>query len=164
MTLEQLGNDPKFMNSVRSTLSVFPQEPFLCLPMSCCLLGHIEHECPQYKLAVKTGDLFYKNHLIFKQDFDLNGLAPEDIDTSWGGHAWVEVNDQFIIDTSISRTVASPAFTTPYRDEIASYLGGRCLIIDKNNNSILLRHVEHSTLSDTIINGIIKGACKKYFS
>lgn len=164
MTLEQLGSDSRFMNAVQTTIASFPNKPFLCLPMSCCLLGYLERFCPEYNLAVKTGDLFFKDHLILKQNFDMNRLADEDIDIAWEGHAWLEVNDQFIVDLSIPRTILSDAFTSPYKDDVVAYLGTKCLIIDKDNNRNLLRHVERSVLSAPLVDAIINNALKTYFS
>lgn len=162
MTLKQLGNDPKFINAVKSILSVFPHKPFLCLPMSCCLLSLLEQSCPEYSLAVKTGNLFYKNHIVFKQELDLNTLPQKNLNTSWDGHAWLEIDNQFIVDLSIGRTIASPQFTTTYKEEIFSLFGNKFVIIDKFNNDTPLCYQECSVLSDLVIAGIIQGAYETF--
>lgn len=162
MTLQELGNDARLVNAVRNTLSVFPHEPFLCLPMSCCLLASLEHDCPEYSLAVKTGNLLYKNHIVFKQECDLNSLPQQNINTSWDGHAWLEINDQFIIDLSLGRTIASPQFVTPYRDEILPLFGGKIVVIDKLNNNVPLHYQECSVLGDPVIAGVIQGAYERF--
>jgi len=162
MTLQELGNDPRFVKAIRDTSTAFPYDPFLCLPMSCCLLATLEHDCPEYKLAVKTGNLFYKNHIVFKQECDLNNLPQQDINMSWDGHAWLEINDQFIVDLSIGRTIASPQFVTPYSEEILSLFGNKFVIIDKLNNNMPLHYQECSVLGDLMIAAIIQGAYDRF--
>jgi len=66
-----------------------PYKPFLCLPMSAVLYAMLkDNHGVDAKLI--TGDLTYKNHYIFNQNFSIRSEVSNSL-KYWAGHAWVEV-------------------------------------------------------------------------
>ncbi|MGL6194446.1 MAG: hypothetical protein ACRC2T_06440 [Thermoguttaceae bacterium] len=159
--MDSIFQSPKFNDSCRNILQLFEKKPFLCTPMSAALLAELEYSFPERSFKIKTGDLLYDDCILFKQNFDLNLLIPDEnntIKTEWDGHCWVEFDNRYIIDISLFRTIYSDAFTKPCKKDILSKFGtdGGCLIIDKQNPEFLFRYIEHNELQKNIIDGILQ--------
>jgi hypothetical protein len=114
-------------NIVVEILNNTPYKPFLCLPMSALLYSELKDN-HQIESRLITGDLSYKQELLFKQDYSISE-AKTDSFQYWSGHALVEI-DNLICDLSIFRTLYSENFTKPCKAKIIDYFGkGRgCLI------------------------------------
>lgn len=135
-----------------------PNKPFLCLPMSAVFYAVLKDS---YKLNPKlvTGDLYYQDQCIFKQEFSINDGDHSSFKL-WDGHAWVVIDDM-ICDLSFFRTLHSDKFNRPTKKNILQTFGeGRgALLIPKANNEIGgLRYFEKEILRDDIATGIIQGA------
>jgi len=142
---------------VEVVLTKTANKPFFCLPMSAVLYAVLKDS---YKINAKivTGNLTYKEHFIFKQDFSIsesdNGTFKR-----WAGHAWVEI-DGTIWDLSFFRTLYSSEFKKPYKDELLKLWGTNQDIIVTNSAEIPDKHMRYypiDILSDEMATGIIKG-------
>ncbi len=116
--------------AVLDILKNLPHRPFLCLPMSATLYAILKDNYGIYSKLV-TGDLYFKDQIIFKQDFSISKAKPN-ILQYWSGHSWVEI-ENLICDLSIFRTLYSDKFTKPCKAELIKEFGvGRgCLIATK---------------------------------
>jgi hypothetical protein len=105
-----------------------------------------------------TGNLYFKDQYIFKQDFSIAGTQKDRLQ-EWGGHAWVEV-ENLILDLSIFRTIYSEQFTKPFKSELMSQFGqGRGCIIGTSvqMKEFGLIYQSMDALKDGIATEIIKG-------
>lgn len=142
-------------------------KPFLCLPLSALLYAILKDK---YDVNVKivTGDLLYNGKVIFKQDYNINNQiqGQEIVIDTWGGHCWVELNYEYILDLSLMRTVNSAEFTQSCKTEIIQKCNGRtgALIIPKTTNPTGLYYVIKSELSEEAVDAIIKGVLDSQYN
>jgi len=169
--VDDIFQNQKFKDAYNNILIFFANKPFLCTQMSASLLAALKRYFPDRSFKIKTGDLLYNNCILFKQNVDLNSLVQKEnsvIKAEWDGHCWVELDDRYILDISIFRTVYSDAFTKSCKQEILDTFGfgHGFLVIDKQHPDPSLRYIERSVLHDNIIDGILKAVveCQDQFS
>lgn len=154
-------NESKFLEIIKNTLILFKPCFGMCLPMNVFLYCELENKYSNHILKLKTGDLLYNGRTLFKQDFDLNQFKnrQSDIWGTWKGHAWLEIDENDIVDISIFRTIYSMDFTLPIKEDIVQRFGKSrgALIIDKLQNQTPFQYIEKTELSDRIINGVLQG-------
>lgn len=112
--MDEIFQDERFKKTCTDILKLYKNRPFLCTFMSVSFLAALEHDFPDRAFNVKTGDLFYKMDLLFKQEYDLNSRVADsvkEIRAEWDGHCWVELDDRYILDISLFRTVYSDQFS-----------------------------------------------------
>lgn len=148
---------PILQKAVVDVLKYTPYKPFLCLPLS-ALLYVLLKDKRGLDPKIVTGDLNFKGHYVFKQDFKISE-AKDGIFTEWAGHAWVEIED-VICDLSFFRTLYSNEFNRHYKNELVSTFGeGRgCLIFEKDK--IAPGHLSYNGidfLEDETVTAILKG-------
>lgn len=142
---------------VTEILNEVPSRPFFCLPMSAMLYAVLKDNSLADPLLI-TGNLSYKEHIIFKQDYQIKEVKNGSFST-WSGHSWVKV-DGLIVDLSFFRTLYSKAFTKPFKKELIAVFGqGRgCLIIEEQDSPIdILIYRQIDVLDDELATGILKG-------
>ncbi len=168
--MDSIFQSAGFTRACKNILQLYKNQPFLCTFMSTHLLCALEYEFPDRDFKIKTGDLFYKTDLLFLQNFDLNSQLGDETDefrSEWDGHCWVELDDRYILDISLMRTVYSDAFNKRCKQDIINTVGHNkgLLIIDKTDPNIInnfpFRWIERNVLHDKVINGIVK-AIDKY--
>ena len=163
-------------NSVISALKevhkIMKPHGFICLPKSVFTFLHLQKTCPDESFQIKLGNLHFTcidgtEICLFRQNFDVNAIVDnefenlnsqnlsenESIEHNWRGHAWVEMNDRYIIDMSF--------FPTLYCDAMPEYLKGviihafgndrAILVIDKLTNQTPLRYEELGIMSEKVI-------------
>jgi len=158
--MDDIFQDQKFKNVCSDILKYFKNKPFLCTFMSAALLSNLERIFLDRSFKITTGDLLYKDCILFQQNIDLNlHMSGENnvINTEWDGHCWVELDNKYIIDISLFRTIYSDAFTKPCKQDILDTFGvGRgCLIMNKQHCEPF-SYVRRNVLQDGIIDGILK--------
>mgnify|MGYP001119265674 CR=1 FL=1 len=163
--MEILFNADGFKRATNHVLSIYKPNPFLCTFMSASLLELLEIEFPERTFNIKTGDLYFCSECLFKQDFDLNSQTAthhDEIIANWEGHCWVELENRYIIDISLFRTIYSDKFNKHCKADIISIFGNNrgLLVIDKFDKNIIdnfpFKYIERNVLSDLIINGLLK--------
>jgi hypothetical protein len=160
--MDSIFQEQRFKDACNSILTLFAYKPFLCTSMSVCLFAGLEHDFPDRSLKIKTGDLLYGDCIIFKQNYAFAQDESNVIKAEWDGHCWVELDDRYIIDISLFRTIYSDNFTKSCKQDILNAFGLKrgLLIVDKQDaefiNSFPLKYIEHNILHDKIIDGILK--------
>lgn len=153
-----MDNPKKILaESVKEVLSNIPLKPFFCLPLSAGLYMILKDR-EGFDVRIVTGNLFYKNEILFKQDFSIESVTNEQY-TDWEGHAWVEW-EELIIDLSIVRTVYSDQFTKACKTQIIKTFGdGRgCIIANRQQFSEMgFTYVSIDVLRDETATGILSG-------
>lgn len=159
--MKDIISESEFGKDIKNTLALFKPCFGACLPMNVFLYCALEKNFPQHTFRLKTGDLLYNGKVLFKQDFDLNQFKnrQNDIWGTWKGHAWLEIDEKYIVDISIFRTIYSNNFTLPIKQDMIQTFGkGRgALIINKSQNPTLFQYNEKATLTNEIINGVLHG-------
>ncbi len=157
-----------FINKLKEIISIlrkdfFIQRPFLCLQLSCLACDMLQERLPDYVFAVKSGNLRYKQIMLFKQDFkwsDFSDFTGVKNDKEF--HAWVEINNQYILDLSISWTVCSDSFDKRCKQDMI--LNGMrstsTFIIDKYNNITQYLYEEVELLPKHVIDAVLNGISK----
>lgn len=105
-----------------------------------------------------TGNLSFKDNVIFKQDFSIMDFKEDSLQT-WAGHAWVTVEGK-IFDLSIFRTVYSDEFIKPCKGQFvdAFGLGRGCLIASPEEMKKLgLMYEEIERLNNDVVTSIVQG-------
>lgn len=144
------------VNLINFVLSNTEKKPFNCVELSCVLASSL---LDYFKCNAKviTGDLVINGNKIFTQNYPLNNLGDKDFIGEWDGHSWVLLDDRYIIDISLGRTVDSDVFQSKHKklnlDEIK---GKGCVIIDCFNNSTPLNYFKRSEVPDKLITAIIQ--------
>lgn len=142
---------------VVGVLAAFPYKPFLCLPLSAILYALLRGK---YNLNAQllTGNLIYKQTVIFKQDFRIEESVPDQFHL-WSGHAWVDL-EGVLFDLSFFRTLYSEEFTLPVKQEMVNEFGvGRGALIGSYGQmkSLNLEYEAIDCLSDQTVTAILKG-------
>ena len=157
-----------FIDQLKEIISVlrkdfFIQRPFLCLQLSCLAYDMLQKYLPKYTFEVKSGNLRYKQNILFKQDFkwsDFNDVSGVKNDKEF--HAWVEINNQYILDLSISWTVCSDSFDKKYKQDmiVNGMMATSTFIIDKYNNNTQYSYEEVELLPKNVIDAVLNGVAK----
>ena len=147
-------------DTVIEVLKNLPNKPFLCLPLS-ALFYVLLKDNHNVESQLVTGNLFYKDNVIFKQDFKIENVNADKL-IDWSGHAWVELDNQ-IFDLSFFRTLYSDQFSKPCKKELIQYYGeGRGCIIgspqELKNDGLSYQAID--CLQDTTATSILKGIKK----
>ncbi len=150
-------NQEALKEVIHGVLDNTAYRPFLCLPMSALLYATLNDN---HKAGARlvTGDLHYKDSIIFKQDFKISD-AKDNTYQEWAGHAWVELED-IICDLSFFRTLYAQEFTKPCKIDLITQFGeGRGALIGTpgqlEQNGLIYKPKEY--LSDEMATGIIQG-------
>lgn len=93
--MDKIFYTDEFKDVINETMLFFKDKPLACTQMSCLLLGELEKFFENYDWNIKTGNVFYNNDSLFKQDFSLNEIS-KNINKSWGGHCWIEMNNKYV--------------------------------------------------------------------
>ena len=152
---------PKTIQSAAiEVLKNVPHRPFFCLPLSALLYANLkDNHAIDAKLV--TGHLSFKGQFIFKQDFELAKGDHSEFKL-WGGHAWVEVENT-IWDLSFFRSLYSPKFTRPYRNELLHIFGTGKGILALPGRKLAEAEFEYhpvEVLTDELATSIIQGIDK----
>ncbi|PQJ10789.1 hypothetical protein CJD36_012530 [Flavipsychrobacter stenotrophus] len=152
------------INAVQAVLLTVPSKPFLCLPMSATLYAKLKNE-HNVDAKLVTGNLSYKEQIIFQQDFSISEVR-DNILQLWAGHAWVEV-DGLICDLSLPRTLYANEFTKSCKKELVQRLGeGRgCVVASQSVMHVAfgLSYSPIDYLQDSIATAIIKGSEQLFY-
>ena len=161
--MDTIFNDSNFRTIIGMLRTdYFIQRPFLCLPLSCSLYDMLKKTYPNRNFEIKSGNLSYKGNMIFKQDFKWAQYKkdnPANINNNEEFHCWVELDDRYIIDLSISWTICSEAFTKSCKQDMLNN-GMRptaTFIIDKEHNDTGYFYKEVETLPSIIVEGVLNG-------
>jgi hypothetical protein len=131
---------------------------YSCIPMS-AMLYVILKDRHNINTHLITGDLSYKDHTVFKQNFSIPETTTDFLSKDWTGHAWVEFDD-LICDLSFFRTLYSSDFNHSCKEELISQfgLGKGFLGASKNKmKEFNLFYNAIDTLSDRVATSIIRG-------
>lgn len=163
MITDTIFNGSDFRNIISELrTNYFIQRPFLCLPLSCYLYDMLKKVYPNRNFGIKSGTLLYKKNVIFKQSFkwaECKKDNPANINNNEEFHSWVELDNRYIIDLSISWTICSEAFTKSCKQDMLNN-GMRptaTFIIDKEYNNTSYFYQEIETLPDVVVEGVLNG-------
>ncbi|MBI2274730.1 MAG: hypothetical protein HYU70_13105 [Bacteroidetes bacterium] len=144
-------------HAVKEVLANIPYRPFFCLPLS-AILYIILRDRQKMDVRMVTGNLYYGDDILFKQDFAVESVRDGKF-VSWAGHAWVEWRD-LILDLSFFRTLYSDQFTKPCKAILIARFGNGkgCLIATKDQlRQLGFRYELIDVLKDETATAIAKG-------
>jgi len=171
MIIDPLFNDLEFRETISTPRThFFVQRPLLCLPLSCFLYDMLKKLYPNRSFKIKSGNLSYKGITIFKQDFKWSHNKkenPADLNNNDEFHCWIELDNRYIIDLSISWTICSEAFTKPCKQDMLNngMRPNATFIVDKEHNDTGYFYEDVENLPDTIVEGVLNGIAhnQKYY-
>ena len=146
---------------IRSILSFVPNRPFDCVYLS-CIFASVMKDHFKYNAKVVTGNLLINGRKIFVQNYSLNDIGDKTQIGYWEGHCWVLLNEKYIFDLSIGRTLNSKKFKSLYPDiELPQLAGKGCLLFDINNNQIPLSYEAIGEIGDKGMTAVIQPFLRK---
>mgnify|MGYP005991633367 CR=1 FL=1 len=163
--MENFSVDDKVINNIvtasKQILTVFPDMPLSCLPMS-TLLTAMVRDTYNYPIHAVTGSLIIDNTRVFDNNLtkEETKIALTKSNTNWGGHCWVICNN-LIIDISLCRTAYSQSSNSRLNQKVISLFGqNRGMFINTykelKNSGIV--YEEDYILNNDEITSFVKGA------